>query len=267
MDNRSRRIENQASRLASALGRMPGRGRGFRPNVPVGMEGGTSIINPDLIRNQPNQVPMRPDAAQQYGIAPSIQTLNDAVRGFARGTPNMERMPRMLPDEMKAQPMPGDGTARIQPFPYPDQPGLVQPIRDLRRDMQQMPRERLSPGVYRGADGSLVNQQGQPLPNQPRRDQQQPLVQNLQPSPFARDQFQYYQPPPQDVYIGRGMSMPIPQRPVPMPPGMMQGYGDTPAYGAGMTPQQVQQMEQNLQGVAQGFQQGAQQFPWRYPLK
>lgn len=208
MDNRSRRIENQASRLASALGRMPG-----------------------------------------------------------RGTPNMERMPRMLPDEMKAQPMPGDGTARIQPFPYPDQPGLVQPIRDLRRDMQQMPRERLSPGVYRGADGSLVNQQGQMLPNQPRRDQQQPLVQNLQPSPFARDQFQYYQPPPQDVYIGRGMSMPIPQRPVPMPPGMMQGYGDTPAYGAGMTPQQMQQMEQNLQGVAQGFQQGAQQFPWRYPLK
>lgn len=221
MDNRSRRIENQASRLASALGRMPGRQLGFGPGMPEG-------------------------------------------RG--RDTYNMERMPRMLPDEMKAQPMPGDGTARIQPFPYPDQPGLVQPIRDLRRDMQQMPLERLSPGVYRGADGSLVNQQGQALPNQPRRDQQ-PLVQNLQPSPFARDQFQYYQPPPQDVYIGRGMSMPIPQRPVPMPPGMMQGYGNTPAYGAGMTPQQMQQMEQNLQGVAQGFQQGGQQFPWRYPLK
>jgi hypothetical protein len=185
----------------------------------------------------------------------------------------MERMPRMIVDDMKAQPMPGDGTARIQPFPDPQQPGFVQPIRDLRRDMQQMPRERLNPGVYRGADGSLVSQQGQMLPNQPRRDQQQPLVQNLQPSPFARDQFpqngnmQYYQPPPQDVYIGRGMSMPIPQRPVPMPVGMMEGYGNMPAYGAGMTPQQMQQMEQNLQGVAQGMQQGASQFPWRFPLK
>ncbi len=217
MDNRSRRMENQASRLASALNRMPGT-PGRRPS-------------------------------------------------------NMERMPRMIVDDMKAQPMPGDGTARIQPFPDPQQPGFVQPIRDLRRDMQQMPRERLSPGVYRGADGSLVSQQGQMLPNQPRRDQQQPLVQNLQPSPFARDQFpqnggmQYYQPPPQDVYIGRGMSMPIPQRPVPMPVGMMEGYGNMPAYGAGMTLQQMQQMEQNLQGVAQGMQQGASQFPWRFPLK
>jgi hypothetical protein len=52
-----------------------------------------------------------------------------------------------------------------------------------------------------------------------------------------------------------------------MPVGMMEGYGNMPAYGAGMTLQQMQQMEQNLQGVAQGMQQGASQFPWRFPLK
>jgi len=237
------------------------------------MENGTGIVNPDLIANFPSQTPMRPDGAQQYGINPNSQSMNDALRGMTRGTNNMERMPRMIVDDMKAQPMPGDGTARIQPYPDPQKPAIGRDVRNLQRDMQQMPRERLSPGVYRGADGSLVNQQGQMLPNQPRRDQQQPLVQNLQPSPFARDQFpqygnmQYYQPPPQDVYIGRGMSMPIPQRPVPMPVGMMEGYGNMPAYGAGMTPQQMQQMEQNLQGVAQGMQQGASQFPWRFPLK
>ena len=111
------------------------------------------------------------------------------------------------------------------------------------------------------------------LPNQPRRDQQQPLVQNLQPSPFARDQFpqnggmQYYQPPPQDVYIGRGMSMPIPQPRVPVPLGMENYYGNMLGYGENMTPQQIQQLEQNLQNTRQGMQQGTQQFPWSYPLK
>lgn len=135
----------------------------------------------------------------------------------------------------------------------------------IAESMQPQEMQRLSPGVYRGADGSLVDSTGRMLPNQPQRQPMPPQSSNMptsrpfgqnfnpNPGPFnpqwylsnaaqqigsspmtpipgqygnpamsdptqaamqAAQQYGMYQPPPRDVYIGKGMTMPIPQRPV-----------------------------------------------------
>ena len=134
----------------------------------------------------------------------------------------------------------------------------------IAESMQPQEMQRLSPGVYRGADGSLVDSTGRMLPNQPQRQPMPPQFQNntngqyptnvgqqigsgmnpQYPSNVAQQiangamtpipgqygnpamsdptqaamqaalQYGMYQPPPRDVYIGKGMTMPIPQRPV-----------------------------------------------------
>lgn len=51
--------------------------------------------------------------------------------------------------------------------------------------------ERLSPGIYRGAQGQLVNQQGRQLQQQPQRPAQQPQ-QAPQPAPIRAGQQEQY---------------------------------------------------------------------------
>jgi len=156
---------------------------------------------------------------------------------------------------------------------------LDKALANMRLGAQPQEMQRLSPGVYRGADGSLVNSSGRMLPNQPQRQPMPPQSSPMPPSrPFgqnlnpnsgafnpqwylsgqqvgggmnpqypsnvaqqiangamtpiagqygnpamsdptqaamqAAQQYGMYQPPPRDVYIGKGMTMPIPQRPV-----------------------------------------------------
>ena len=141
---------------------------------------------------------------------------------------------------------------------------LDKALANMRLGAQPQEMQRLSPGVYRGANGSLVDSTGRMLPNQPQRQPMPPQFRNntngqyptnvgqqigsginpqypsnvaqqiangaMTPIPGqygnpvmsdptqaamqAAQQYGMYQPPPRDVYIGKGMTMPIPQRPV-----------------------------------------------------
>ncbi|MGL5336065.1 MAG: hypothetical protein ACRC9R_07975 [Enterovibrio sp.] len=214
-----------------------------------------------------------------------------ALRGAGQQYPNMERFPTVLPEGAQTPQYPN-----MEHFP------VVRPDPRQRPQAPQQPLERLSPGVYRKADGSLVNQQGQRMPNQPERAPQGP--QQQVPNPYWRDMIggqyrqpliqdglgQYrgsesgpfnapwqgspgmYQPPPQNVSIGHGMHMPIPQPGVPYPnagdpmwqqansyqqaqnnaaQAMQQGpmIGNKPGY---LTPQQQGPMNQAVQGFQPG---------------
>lgn len=151
-----------------------------------------------------------------------IQPINQPGRAYAGGNPNFDERTGRFINQQPPRPMMGEQIAQGMP--------------------QQL--QRVSPGVYRAADGSLVNGQGGALPQQPQppqqpnqftRDQfpgrqfsrdmmpQQPMnpwVQQLQPPPnwgamqqgFAQV---FNQPQMQDVNIGKGMSMqvPMPQQP------------------------------------------------------
>ena len=151
-----------------------------------------------------------------------------------------------------------DPRASIQP--YPQQPVARIPEQNMPQPMQPQ-LQRLSPGVYRAPDGSLVNAQGGLLPNQPHRPSLNPqmppnwqqsmnqMSQGFQPGfgnkPAITDQMnqwqnalpqqamlwqqpmnQMQQPQTQDVYIGNAMSMPVPmpQQPNPWYAAMQAAY-------------------------------------------
>lgn len=150
--------------------------------------------------------------------------------------------------------------ARIQPMPrgYNEARDLYaggnpnfdertgQYIQNGMQKLQEPPMQRLSPGVYRNAQGQLVNSVGQIQSQQPQQPQQSQQMQQMQPSQqqmmdamnamqaYSRDQFpgrgfqqqpgQLAQMPMQNVNIGNGMNMQMPAQNNGLPmPGMAQG--------------------------------------------
>lgn len=130
----------------------------------------------------------------------------------------------------------------------------------------QQPLQRLSPGVYRGPDGSLVNSRGGNLPNQPQRQPQATIqpMQPMQPNPYARDQFpgrnfpqnMMPQPMQQNPWVQNFQPY---QNPFGWPGGMAQGIaqGFNPGVNMGVQTQfgQPQDAAANaMQGAMQGLQ-------------
>lgn len=87
--------------------------------------------------------------------------------------------------------------------------------------------ERLSPGVYRGAQGQLVNQQGRQLQQQPQRPMQQPQ-QAPQPAPIRPGQLEQITNAVAGLRQQQGMDRAPAQPQMQNPSYMPQNYFNTP---------------------------------------
>jgi hypothetical protein len=104
----------------------------------------------------------------------------------------------------------------------------IQPVKTggeqkISRTPREKAMERLSPGVYRGAQGGLVTQAGRPIERQPQAPMAQP-TQQVMPQGQPPMEEQFFQPSPGDV--GQQVNKPFP----------MDGLGNFNPGSIGKTP-------------------------------